>query len=221
VPVLVSVSALRGEGGEIAGFVGLVYDLTERKRAEEERRESEARYRRIVDTAIEGICSLGQDAMITFVNARMAEMLGWSGAEMIGRPLTDFMHEEDVPDHLKKIENRRHGMSESYERRFYRKNGETVWTLASASPILDDNRRFQGSFAMFTDITERKLAEEELRRLKDELEQRVKERTAELENKNRELEKMNKLFIGRELRMVELKEQIVMLKKAANDASGS
>ena len=198
------------------GFILILHDITERKRAEEERRESAAKYRRIVDTAIEGICSLGPDTMITFVNARMAEMLGYAGPEMIGRPLTDFMFEEDAPDHLRKLENRRQGLSESYERRFRRKNGETVWTLASATTIFDDEHHFQGSFAMFTDITERKLAEEELCRLKDELEQRVRERTAELEAKNAELHKMNRLFVGRELRMVELKERIRELEKAAN-----
>jgi PAS domain S-box-containing protein len=121
--------------------------------------ESEAKYRLIVDTAIEGICSLGPDTMITFVNARMAEMLGYAGPEVIGRPFTDFMFEEDAPDHLRKMENRRRGLSENYERRFRRKDGETVWTQASATPILDDEHRFKGSFAMFTDITERRRAE--------------------------------------------------------------
>jgi C4-dicarboxylate-specific signal transduction histidine kinase len=106
------------------------------------------------------------------------------------------------------MENRRRGLAESYERRFRRKDGETVWTLASATTIIDDEHHFQGSFGMFTDITERKLAEEELRRLKDELEQRVQDRTTELKEKNAELEKMNKLFVGRELRMVQLKERI-------------
>ena len=118
VPVLLSVTALRDESSLITGFVGLTYDLTERKRAEEERRESEAKYRRIVDTANEGIWSLGPDKMTTFVNTKMAEMLGYSREEMIGRLASDFMFEEDMPDHLRRMENRRQGLPENYERRF-------------------------------------------------------------------------------------------------------
>jgi len=210
VPVLLSVTALRDESSQITGFVGLTYDLTDRKRTEEERRESDARYRRIVDTATEGICSIGPDTRIEFVNTRMTEMLGYPGEEMIGRPLTDFMFAEDVTEQLGRMENRRRGLAENYERRFCRKDGVAVWTLASATPILDDCH-FLGSFAMFTDITERKLAEEELRRLKDELELRVQERTVELQEKNSELERLNQLFVGRELRMIELKKRIEAL----------
>ena len=142
--------------------------------------ESESKYRRIVDTANEGIWQLGPDSRTTFVNARMAEMTGYSAEEIIGRPVTDFMFEKDVPDNVTKVENRRRGVSEYYERRFRRKDGETVWVLASAAPIFDDEHRFQGSFAMVTDITERRLAVEELRRYKDQLQETVQQRTAEL-----------------------------------------
>lgn len=122
-------------------------------------KESEAKYRRIVDTASEGIRVIGPDNMTISVSHRMSVMLGYSCEEMIGRPLTDFMFEEDVADYQKKIRNRRHGLSESYERRFRSKDGQTVWTHVSASPILDDEHQYKGSFAMFTDITKRKLVE--------------------------------------------------------------
>ncbi len=119
-------------------------------------RESEVKYRRIVNTANEGIWQLGPDAMITFVNARMAGMLGYSAEEMTGKPLTAFMFEDDVPDHARKMENRHQGLPEHYERRFRHKDGEIVWVLASAAPIFDDEHRFQGSVAMATDITGRR-----------------------------------------------------------------
>src|SRR5208283_1534505 len=126
--------------------------------------ESERKYRRIIDTTTEGIWVLGPDTMTTFVNAGMAEMLGYQSDEMIGRPLTVFMFEEDVPDHHRKMEARFQGVSEHYERRFRRKDGKIVWTLAAATPIFDDKHNFKGSFAMFTDITESKQAEEALKK---------------------------------------------------------
>jgi len=126
-------------------------------------RKSEAKYRCIVDTSNEGIWMLGEDLLTTFVNARMAEMLGYRQEEMLGRPQSDFMFEEDIPDHRQKIDNRRQGLSEQYERRFRRKDGQTVWMLVSASPIFEEHQQHRGSIvAMLSDITERKHAEQTL-----------------------------------------------------------
>lgn len=135
--------------------------------------ESAEKYRRLVDTANEGIWVFGEDLLTSFVNARMAEMLGYQGSEMLGRPLTDFMFEEDIPDHRNRVENRHRGLSEHYERRCCHKNGQPVWTLVSAVPILDAEQNFQGSFAMFTDITERKRAEQRERQLQEYLQMQI------------------------------------------------
>jgi PAS domain S-box-containing protein len=118
--------------------------------------ESEAKYRRIVDTAMEGIWVLELNNKTTFVNSRMVEMLGYSFEEMQNKEFADFIFAEDLQDHQTKLENRRSGISETYERRFRRKDGKTLWTLASATPIFNDDHQFNGSFAMFTDITDRK-----------------------------------------------------------------
>jgi PAS domain S-box-containing protein len=140
-----------------------------RKQVEEALRESEAEYRRIVETANEGICVLDKDGIITFVNHRLTEMLKYHVKEMKDRPFTDFMFEEDLADHSQKYENRRKGIPENYERRLICKNGQTVWVSVSSVPIFDDEHHFNGSFAMFTDITPHKQMETTLYRMNREL----------------------------------------------------
>lgn len=85
---------LRDTGGAIHAICGVATDITERKRAEKALRESEARYRRIVETANEGIWTLDAEARTDYVNRRMAEMLGYTPEEMLGRHLFEFMDDE-------------------------------------------------------------------------------------------------------------------------------
>lgn len=125
-------------------------------------KESEAKYRRIFDTTSEGIWGQDENFRTSFVNARMAEMLGYSLEELKGRAVTDFMFDEDLEAHRQKVHNRRKNEAEVYERRFRKKSGETLWTLISATPVFE-GKRFAGSFAMITDITELKQAEMALR----------------------------------------------------------
>ncbi len=167
---------------------GMARRMNELQRMGEALKKSEEEFRRIVATANEGIWVLGTDGKTTFVNSRMAEMLGRSIDTMMGRAFTDFVLDEDVPDHRAKIESRARGVAESYERRFRRPDGQVVWAHVSASPIRDASGAFAGSFGMFTDITARKQAEEQIRLLNEDLERRVAERTAQLEAANNELE---------------------------------
>jgi PAS domain S-box-containing protein len=143
-------------------LLSLAATLLENARIYEALRESESRYRRIVDTANEGIWVLGADGRTSFVNSRMADMLGYAADQIIGRSMDDFMFEEDVADHLQQMEKLRRGMAEHYERRLRRKDGTTLWAVVSATPISDDEHRFQGSFGMLTDVTERKQAEQSI-----------------------------------------------------------
>ncbi len=134
----------------------------EQKMAEQALRESETKYRQLFDTANEGIWVQDEEFKTTFVNEHLVNMLGYTQDELQGHQVTEFLFEEDVADHWQKMEERREKHSEMYERRIRRKDGSTVWMLISATPVFDDNGNFHGSFAMLTDISERKEAEQQL-----------------------------------------------------------
>ncbi len=138
-------------------------DITDKKKAEIALRESEEKYRRIVNTAIEGVLMFDKNIIITYVNPQMAEMLGYKPEELINQPLTSIVYKDELADYKKKIKNRMDGLTERFERRMNKKDGSIVWVTISASAIIDPNEGFQGSVSMLTDITERKKAESQLK----------------------------------------------------------
>ncbi len=129
-------------------------------RMEKALRESEERYKRIVEMATEGIWAMDGRRVTTFVNRRMEEMLGYGSGEMIGKRVTDFMFPEDIPDHEERMRRRSAGEGGRYEQRFRRTDGGACWCIVSATALMNPDGTFGGSFAMFTDITERKKSEE-------------------------------------------------------------
>jgi PAS domain S-box-containing protein len=132
--------------------------------------ESEGKFRRIIETAVEGVWQMDDQFRTTFVNRRMAEMLGYSPEEMLGKKITSFMPAGELSDHEARIERRREGNKDRYERRLVRKDGSVIWTLVSATANVDREGAFLGSFAMLSDITDRKMAEEALQESRERLE---------------------------------------------------
>jgi PAS domain S-box-containing protein len=124
--------------------------------------ESEKKYRQMVDTAKEGIWRMDKDSNTTFVNKRMAEMLDYKIEEMLGKKIWFFIHPDERSDNEIKNADRKKGNSDVYERCLQRKDGGLIWVIVSASPLMNDEGIFEGSFAMFTDITERKLIQQAL-----------------------------------------------------------
>ncbi len=160
-----SVTALRDASGAATGYVAVFRDITEHKRAEEMLRKSEERYRRLIETAHEGIWAIDAQGCTTYVNQRLADLLGYTPAEIMGRVHTDFMWEEDRPKGEVDLELRRQGIPQVWDQRYRRKDDSELWTVASCNAMFDPDGTFIGALGMFTDITERKRSAAEIQRL--------------------------------------------------------
>ena len=140
-------------------------DVTKRRRAEEELRASEDRYRNIVETAAEGILALDTDYRFTFVNERAEEIFGYERGALLGASLRELLpeHQHGMIDEMRK--RRSAGIAERFETQLLRRDGTPVWLLISARPRYDELGNFEGSFSMVADISDLKRAEDEHRQL--------------------------------------------------------
>src|SRR5579862_4480285 len=124
--------------------------------------ENETVYRTVVELSQDGIWAVDAHYRTTYVNARLAQMLGYAPAEMLGREVADFMPDNHRDDFRAKVRERRAGVSSQYEACYRKKNGADLWVIVSATPIMDDRGSFRGAVAVLTDISERRLTEEAL-----------------------------------------------------------
>ncbi len=151
--------------GRPAGRVWSFRDVSERHRAETALRESEERHRAVVETLNEGLLITDGGDRILFANERMAAMTGYAVAEMVGRPANElFLAPKDWPALAERHRRRLRGQSERYEVEMRRKDGGRFFVEVNAIPFRDAEGRVVGTLGAITDITERKRAEDSLRR---------------------------------------------------------
>ena len=149
----------RDEGGKVIGLHGILQDITERKKAKEALRESETKYRQLVEIAQEGIWAIDADANTTYANPRMAEILGYMPGEMMGRHLFSFMDERGKEIAQIELDHRKQGIKEQHDFEFLRKDGQRIYTSLETSPIMDEAGNYIGALAVVADITARRRAE--------------------------------------------------------------
>jgi PAS domain S-box-containing protein len=186
--IAVRFGIIKDSKGRTIGTYGANQDITERKRAEEALRESEEKYRDLVERANDAIIIV-QDGIIRYANLASLEIWGVSIEEIIGRPFTDFIDPDEIPRVVERYQRRMANelVTPIYETTLRYRDSAKVFVELNAGVVT-----FQGKPAdliIVRDITERKQMEGELRRSRDELELRVKDRTEELARKNSEMER--------------------------------
>jgi PAS domain S-box-containing protein len=138
-------------------------EILERTRAEQELRTSETRYRLLVESMNEGLCVVDAEGVLTYVNQKLAEIIGYPIGELLGRRPEEFFAQESLPQLDEQKQRRRRAERGVYQATLRSREGQQVPVLISSTPLLGEDGSFQGSFAVVTDIGEIKRAEEDLR----------------------------------------------------------
>jgi PAS domain S-box-containing protein len=161
--VLTRISPLRDENGTIAAVTCVVRESQRLKQVIEEAKKSEQKYQQIVDNLHEGIWMIDGETRTSYVNRRMAEIMGYTVEEMLGRPMLEFIDNTRIEAAMRNLKRRSEGIREQVEFEFRRKDGAPVYLTIAASPFINENGSYSGAVAGIMDITERVMAEKALK----------------------------------------------------------
>jgi two-component system, sensor histidine kinase and response regulator len=181
----IAVKCMRRADGSVDYFVALVEDITERKRAENQIRESENQFDTLARVCPVGIFRTDADGRAMYWNEKLCEMTGLSVEESLGAGWMSGIHPED---RARAVEEWNRSVAEGrplkLQHRLVHREGTVRWIIAEVEAIRDAKERVTGYVGTITDISELKRAEEAHRSLSQELEAKIRERTGELKVAN-------------------------------------
>jgi PAS domain S-box-containing protein len=188
--------AMTGAQGEYIGAIEILHDLTELKRVEQALRDSEQRLRRILESTGEGFWMIDNNSVTTAVNDAMCTTLGRPREEILGKRIFDFVNEENAAIFREELKRRAQGLGGAYEICLRGPDGALVPCIFHANPLFDESGRKIGAFAMVTNITERKQAEEALREAKEAAEAASRAKSTFLANMSHEIRTPMNAILG-------------------------
>ncbi|MBB4635557.1 PAS domain S-box protein [Longimicrobium terrae] len=151
-----TVVALRDDEGALVGMIAAERDVTERRRAEDALRESEARFRAMFQNSAIGICVTSPDMRVMECNPAMAAMLGRDRDGLRGTSFAEFTHPADRAENVQRLNAVKRGEADHYtlEKRYLRPDGSVVWARLTASAVRDAASTLQYLIVMVEDVTE-------------------------------------------------------------------
>ena len=189
--VLIAVAEVIDANGNLLYYEGTNMDITMRKRTEKALKENEERFKKVIECSGVWIWEVDAKGMYTYVSPMEENILGYKTDEIIGKK---YFYDSFAPDIKAEMTKAalgvfaEKGVFTNLENANIHKDGHIVILSTSGSPLLDAKGNLMGYRGADTDITQRKQGEEEIKRINAELEQRVHERTFQLETINKELE---------------------------------
>ncbi len=166
--VLYNASLYRDEGGKVVGVFAAARDITERERAEEQVRRANAYNRSLLEASLDPLVTIGPNGKITDVNAATEAVTGFQRAHLVGTDFSDyFTHPENARQGYQQVF--REGFVRNYPLELRHRDGRITSVLYNASVYRDEGGNIIGVFAAARDVTERKRAEEQVRRYTEEL----------------------------------------------------
>ncbi len=178
-------------------YVANVRDISERKRAEESLRDSEAGFRAAVEALGEGVIITDEQDVVAYVNSRVAHLTGYEPDALLGKKVEDVLvPAAQLEEHRSRRELLLQGIAEEYETRIRRKDGSEFWAEVNSTPYLDPQGEVLGTLSALTDVMERQLIQEELVAAIDASEDANRAKSAFLANMSHELRTPMNAILG-------------------------
>ena len=186
-PVLYSAAVYRDDAGQVIGVCATARDVTELKRAVEAVRRASAYNRSLLEASLDPLLTINPDGKITDVNKAAEKVTGLSRQQLMGTDFADYFSD---PGKARAGYEQvfREGLIKDYELEIRHRDGYVTPVLYNAAVYRDEAGEVIGVFAAARHISERKRAEEVIRKLNQEIDERVRRHTAELEATNKNLE---------------------------------